>query len=793
MSDGLRLLVGNELRRRWRALLMVALLAALVTGAVLTCAAGARRAHRAPARYLAAAAEPDAFVLGLPADTGAADLARLPGVRGAATYTLLATQPHGVGASDFFPLFAPDGPGAGRPFFTEPVVHGRRPDPARADEIALGEATARRLHLGVGDRLRLDTWSAAAAARLQDAGDVAPDGPPLSLRVVGILRQATDLGGREGDVAITPLTPAVLERHRGSIGLLDRVALVRLAPGASERFAAGLRDLAPGASVDGSFGASQIEAALRPPSDVVSTGLWALAAAMAVSGLVAVGLALARAAAAAQGDDAALRALAVRRADRIGRIAVPGALFAAGGVVAGAAASVLASPTMPVGQARLADPRHGVVADPFVLAAGAALGAVGVAALAVFAAVQATRSRRPAPVRPSALESRLTGVPPAVTAGLLLARRRGGREVTPARAAAAASVAAVVGVLAAVVFAASSSQLLVQPRLYGWGWDAAITGTETSDLDDGAVDPERVRGDADLAAAALISEGVGLTAGGRPTTGLVVTPLKGDSRLVLLAGRQLASADDALFGSATLRAAGARVGDTVSIGLGESTAPFHVVGEAVFPVRSDGGSSSEGVALSGDGARRLGFAGCGPDDECSDNVALTLRPRASLARVSARYADPGNRVGVRAPAPPAQAERLRQVRLVPWLLAGFLVVVAVLSLGHAVATAVRRRRHELAVLRCLGFTARQLRTVVSTQALALVLGSCTIGVLLGVVAGRAVWALVTGAIDLPPVASIPAVALLGIPLAVLALAQVAAVPPRRAAARLDPAEVLRRD
>ena len=52
----------------------------------------------------------------------------------------------------------------------------------------------------------------------------------------------------------------------------------------------------------------------------------------------------------------------------------------------------------------------------------------------------------------------------------------------------------------------------------------------------------------------------------------------------------------------------------------------------------------------------------------------------------------------------------------PLALSAFLAVLAVGAVGHALSIAVRRRRHELAVLRALGLTRRQSRLVIVTQA-----------------------------------------------------------------------------
>ena len=75
----------------------------------------------------------------------------------------------------------------------------------------------------------------------------------------------------------------------------------------------------------------------------------------------------------------------------------------------------------------------------------------------------------------------------------------------------------------------------------------------------------------------------------------------------------------------------------------------------------------------------------------------------------------------------------------PSLLAGFLALLAVGAVGHALTSAVRRRRHDLAVLRAVGLTHGQSRTTVLVQALVLAGVGLTVGVPVGFVLGRFLW------------------------------------------------------
>ena len=129
--------------------------------------------------------------------------------------------------------------------------------------------------------------------------------------------------------------------------------------------------------------------------------------------------------------------------------------------------------------------------------------------------------------------------------------------------------------------------------------------------------------------------------------------------------------------------------------------------------------------------------------------------------------------------------------VLPLALSAFLAVLAVGAVGHALSIAVRRRRHELAVLRALGLTRRQSRLVIVTQATLLAFIGLAAGIPLGLALGRTLW---HAAADLTPVAYVSPVAvwaLLLIPPAALVAANLLAAWPARRAARLRTGEILR--
>jgi len=136
-------------------------------------------------------------------------------------------------------------------------------------------------------------------------------------------------------------------------------------------------------------------------------------------------------------------------------------------------------------------------------------------------------------------------------------------------------------------------------------------------------------------------------------------------------------------------------------------------------------------------------------------------------------------------------QQLKDLAVLPAALGGFLALLAFGAVGYALTTAVRRRRHELAVLRALGLTSRQARLVVVTQATLLAVIGLVAGIPLGLAVGRAAWPAVA---DFTPFAYQPpfspwALALI-VPAALLC-ANLLALWPGWRAARLRPAEILR--
>jgi hypothetical protein len=785
-----RYLMASEIRRRAGAVALLAAVAAVVTAVSLTAVAGARRSASVPDRFVEMSRPAELLVdrpVGAPL---APQLEAVNGVAGALDATLLGAFPAGSSEDEFYPLLAPTGTVVPEVHNRPIVVDGRLADPDAPHEVAVGERTARRLSLEVGGVLQVVSLRPG-----QEFGDE-PRGPTVDVRVVGITRDLEDITAQETRPAITLLTPAFRDRYLPDIAPIGELTLVALDPGADVRAVTReLRRLGD-VNVEHVDVESTLAASLRPSSRAAALGLVVFGIVALVAGVAAFGQLTAREAQRGSVDGRVMASLGVERRDRWMRAAGPGLVAVGAGVPLGLIGSVVASPFHPIGQARLAEIDPGVHVDGAVLAVGGLLAAVVFGGVVTWNALRATRlaSAVSAPGRASVVASSAAsaGLPPSVVSGLSMALRQGGGATAPVRPATAAVGVGVCGVIAALVFASSLDRLAATPALYGTPWQALVEGADLSDL--GAAGPDDPTAADSLAEVAGVDHAsdvyfqLGLTLDGRPVAGQSVMDPGVSLGHRIVAGEAPTGEAEVALGRRSLDAAGLAVGDEVEMALAGEPAPFRVVGVAILPSTTDGSPIAEGAVLPAAGLERLGFSGCGEASNCYRNVALQLGPGADLATVRAALPDGAH---LALPLAPAEVVRLEQVARLPWAIAGFLAALAGIALVHTTSTLVRRRRHELAVLRCIGFTRRQVRTTVTTQVVALVTTGAAVGAVLGVVAGRQLWRLVADAISVGYAPRLPlggaAVVLAGVALA----AHLATVPSRRSAGRLRPATVLR--
>src|SRR6266496_5444955 len=140
---------------------------------------------------------------------------------------------------------------------------------------------------------------------------------------------------------------------------------------------------------------------------------------------------------------------------------------------------------------------------------------------------------------------------------------------------------------------------------------------------------------------------------------------------------------------------------------------------------------------------------------------------------------------------PANVVSLASIAGLPVLLSGLLAVMAAGTLAHMLASSTRRRRRDLAILKTLGFTRRQVRHAIAWQATTIAAIALLIGLPTGIAGGRWAWRVFATQLGVLPEPAVPLTTIvIAIP-AALALANLIAAAPARAAAHTPSATVLR--
>jgi hypothetical protein len=848
-----------DLRTRWRALLGLALLLGLVGGVALTAAAGARRTDTAYSRLLSWANASQVTVIVTQADPTAAPGKPtgkyfVAGGRAAEQvrrhyFAALGALPEVASltvATDYnMALPVPGGqPDTGVQVFASPdnslgvtgdrvkVTAGRMFGPGERDQAVIDAALASREHLRPGSVLHLIgiPKDAGGSADLKLA-------VPLSFRVaaVGVFDdQVVGTTATTAQPRVLLSAPfAATDQAVAMINLPE--AAVRLRPGASMtvflRDADGLRqrygihasDYVT-VGLDGQVAATQ--RAIRPQA----LALAVFAALVALIGLAVTGQLLARQLALDATDFPVLRAIGQTRAwlaaEALLRLAL---VTVAGGVIA-VAVAVAASPLLPIGPARVAEPHPGPDADLPALAAGFAVVALAPLLTLAPAAWRAAARRAgfagrgavAALARRSVLGTMLAGTGSATRAiGIRMAFDPGqGRTAVPVRTALAGTAVAVGAVVGALVFGSSLIGLVATPARYGQNWNQLL---DAGYADVSAADGAKVlNGIPGLAGYAAGENGELLVDNSVSVPAIAVDPVdpagRGTGYLTALTGRLPSGPGEIALGTQTLRALHRSVGQTVRVqviwrgGVPGPSGPsgafvmrtMRITGTVVLP--AFGLPSLQGTDLgSGAVVATPLLSGITADTGCDGSItcynffllryrdgAIPATAAATLQAGAAQQGCPPGQCTVTTDQRPGDIRDYAGVRDTPLILGLVLALLAVGTLAHVLITGVRRRRRDLTVLKSLGFTRSQLRAVVAWQATALAVGALLIGVPAGIVAGRWTWAVFATEAGVSPQATVALpVVLLAVPAVTLLLANLIAAFPGRVAARLRPAAVLR--
>ncbi len=794
-----------EWRRRWRSLAVLALLVALATATVLAAAAGARRGQTAFDRLWAQTLPATATVLPNQPGFDWARIRALPEVSALTEFPVtfgfaLDCCP---GANSGFP---PADDKLTRTIERPVMLQGRLFNPERVDEVVATPQFLASYDKSVGDTVTLHLASPQQVNVGYDGSTGPPHGPRIAASIVGVGRSAFAGGGDgPGQKGTVFASPALFAHYRANIlgtsGQTYINALVRLKGGgaAIPAFRADLARVTGRSDIDVWNNLVYFGGPLQRLTRYEAACLLAFALAALVAAIFLIGQSVARYTSETVADLQVLQAVGLTPRQAVASAAAPPFLAAAAGATLGVVAAIVASRWMPIGAASYTEPHPGIDVDWLILGPGWVIAPVMVlAGSAATAALALTARRRQAIPRRSGVVAAATGagLPVPVVVGARFALEPGrGRSAVPVRPALVGAIAGVLGVLAAFTFSAGVSDAAANPVRFGQTWQlTTFLGFNGQDFGPAGRVLRAVAADRDVTGVDD-ARFAGAQSGQVSIESFTYDPVAGKRvPVVLTSGRLPATADDIVLAPTTASELHAVTGSTVRLTGGTAPKAVTVTGIGFVPAGPHNGYS-DGAWLTPAGYDRI-FRGA--HYAFKFHVAtVALRPGADV-QAAARRLDAaaaaikgGQAFTFTPPAPPAEIRAIQDVAVLPLALSAFLALLAIGAVGHALSIAVRRRRHELAVLRALGLTRRQSRMVIATQASLLAVIGLVFGVPLGIALGRTIW---RAAADMTPLAYQPPVALWALlliaPLALLAANLLAAWPGRRAA-RLRTGQILR--
>jgi ABC-type lipoprotein release transport system permease subunit len=824
MAAVLRIL-RSDLRSRWRPLLGLALLLGLVGGAVLACAAGARRTDTAYGRLLAwAHASQVQVVYGGGAGTYYRAVASLPGVESAGEVVyddaLLPTG-HGLSSQEVTAFSSPDNSFGVRTDRVK-ILAGRMWRPADLHAVMVDQQLAVRYHLRPGSTFRLAVVPQSPVTGSAELGQAVV----LSTTVTAVVAFDDQIVPATALTAMPQvlLSPPFARTALSASASYGTEVAVALKPGASVRkFDAAATALAAarsGAARTGGVYITDVRDQQAATLRAIRPQAVALGAFAALAGLLLLAAAaqlLARQLVLDARDFPVLRALGMAPGQLVGLSVARTAIVTTTGALLAVIVAFAASPLTPIGPARVADPHPGLAVNVAVLGAG--LGATMLLPLLlVLPAARRASAKSPAawPAAESAVPERLSRTAAALSAGGSVNRRIGvrmalrpgrGQTAVPVRSALIGTSIAVAATVAALVFGSSFQHLLGTPAQYGQDWQQDL------DFSFGGV------GQPVVARIASIQPGLtGYAAGnygqvsinGSVVPAIGIDAFRGARYVTVLSGHAPRAPDEIALGAQTLRELHLRVGQRIPVRasvlaasalLAKRPRMMKIVGVAVLAAFGQGSLVATDL---GSGAvvqaNVLSVAdpqtGCRHD--CFNFMLARYRPgtspRAEVASLTAAtrlIGCPPEVCQVISDQKPSDVRNYTAVRNTPLVLGVVLALLAIGALAHVLVTSVQRRRRDLAVLKVLGMGRPQLRSVVLWQAWAISAVALAVGLPAGTLAGRRAWALFAVSAGVPAAPVVSVLELLAVIPATVAVACLVAAIPGRAAAQVRPASALR--
>ncbi len=768
-----RVLAWAEIRRRWPALLALALLVGVGGATVASTAALARRTATVYDRLESTTGPADVQVMVNGGDAMAEEIAALPGVR-SAWNAQVGVAAVGEGLVYLGVIGSAAGPPAG---LVHPrAVEGRLPDPAATDEIAVDQRIAAEFDGGdvVGRRLPLHFLS-LADYRSFDTGFDRPQGPTVEVTVVGTFQ----IAGGADDVPPTVVSAGFVRAHPDALVAARQVFVqleggeAAIGPYRGQVEAIGAAASLPPEAEEFSAVDITLPSAARGEVDatigVLSTGLviFGLVAGSVV--LLLVTQALARYQGGAVDDQRIEYVLGLTQFQRVGArvlAAMPVAVVAAALTVAGV---VVTAGQEPLGSLRSFEPQIGRSVNVAVAASAALVVLIGVLVLTAVTALRSARAAdRGRPALPEApWLSRATGSAVAIGARFTLGRDR---AATPMRSAALGVAIGTIGVAATLVFSTSLDRLVDTPARYGFDGDFSLSDTRDAVERELAEDP-RVEG-----ATAFDESQVRFD--GRQVEVSAFRDLAEPAGWWAIQGSLPSSPSELMVGPRLARALDVGLGDEIT---SDEGVRLRISGIGIGPSFGSAGFDS-GALATPEGLER--FDGTQP----YRTIVVRVAPMADAAEVAAHY---GRSFEITEVSSPRAVRNLSELGGLPIALAALLAAVGIFSLANAVFAAGRRRRRDLAVLRVLGHTPRANRIALLAMTFVATAVGVIVGLPIGVAVGRTLWRVVAEGASVQGDALAPALTLTALVVGTVVVAALSAAVPAWSAGRRSPGPVLR--
>jgi putative ABC transport system permease protein len=768
----------GTLRRRWVSTVIVACIVALVSGTVLAVVAGARRTGSAPDRYTASVGGDVGANLqqraGRPNTT---QIEALPGVEAVSAQTFLFAgfdndRAHTI--PENLIMFA------GTRALSSRVVDGRDADPAHPHEFVADKRTVTALHAHIGDRFRFKSY-----ARSQQGFAGEPKGASFDDAVlVGVIDSPQKF---ESDYVVALFPTSLLNED---IGFVATVSQARLGKGVTlQKLRTELDTLPGGKSIDIKDAGRVVSAEVRNAVDAQSQGIWIMAAVLAIATLIALGQLLTRHVRLADHERIPLNAVGFTHRQLTLESLIRTSVPAVAGIVIGAGLAALASGRFPTGFTREIEPHTGIAPDAVALGIGGALLLlslllwVGVA----FTLENRARSRRVATSSATSFVERFPSPTAAIGTRFALTRTDGSTvSAVGTIAVLAIIIAALIGTTA---FASSLDDLVTDGARFGHNYSFTL-GNGGADYTPAQL-KKAFANEPDVAGLMILSEGTTRVRNDDGTFTVIdlvgMDRVKGDLAPRVLSGHLPMKSDEVALGRLTAAKLGVHVNDPMHLEGTKGRGDYKMVGEVVVPGIGGNDGVGVGALTTGEGMRRLELR------NRTNGAALQLRPGATrqTAEAVAKRFDPTQAPGQESI--PGTILNIARIKRIPIALAVLLAALGLVTMLHALIVSIQQRRRDIAVMRAIGADRRWVSRTVHWQATVLTTIPLLVGVPLGIVAGSTVFRSFVNRIGALPTPVVPVLLVFGIALAMLMIANIAAVVPAVRARRLSTAEQLRNE